>query len=203
LWYTRSEEAKVWEMTADKRFWYGLIGMVVVLGGIWISMSRMPESQAGATSEGLQTAPRTGFLAPDFTLITLDGNSVRLSDLRGKPVLINFWASWCGPCRTEMPHIQAAFESHADDGLVVLAVDQMESPPPVARFVEEFGLTFPILMDSHGTVSASYRARALPISFFVDADGVIRDTFTGPMTAGLLESKLKTILSSSTASSGE
>ena len=190
-------------MTADKRFWYGLIGVVVVLGGIWISMSRVPESETGAASEGLQTAPRSGFLAPDFTLTTLDGNSVRLGDLRGNPVLINFWASWCGPCRAEMPHIQAASEAHADDGLVVLAVNQMESPPPVARFVEEFALTFPVPMDSHGSVSATYRARALPTSFFVDADGVVRDTFTGPMSGGLLESKLKTILSSRAAGSGD
>lgn len=179
----------------DKRFWHALIGVAAVLGGIWILMSRLPESQAGVASEGLETAPRKGFLAPDFTLTTLTGATVQLSDLRGRPVLINFWASWCGPCRAEMPHLQAAYEAHSDDGLVVLGVDQLESPPTVARFVEEFDLTFPIPLDSDGKVSAAYQARALPTSFFVDASGVIRDTFTGPMTAGLIESKLDLILS--------
>lgn len=188
------------EMT-DKRFWFGMMAVAIVLGGAWILASRVPNSQDGVVSEGVETAPRKGFLAPDFTLTTLDGDTVRLSDLQGKPVLINFWASWCGPCRAEMPHIQAAYEGHADDGLVVLGVDQSESPPAVARFVEEFGLTFPVPMDSDGKVSAAYQARALPTSFFVDADGVIRETFTGPMSAGLIESLLERILPARTTGS--
>ena len=179
----------------DKRFWNGLIAVAIVVGGIWITVSRVPDSETGALSGGMETAPRNGFLAPDFTLTTLEGTRVRLSDLRGKPVLINFWASWCGPCRAEMPHIQAAFEAHTDDGLIVLGVDQLESPPLVARFVNDFGLTFPIPLDSDGKVSTAYQARALPTSFFVDRDGVIRGSFIGPMTSGLIKSKLETILS--------
>ena len=93
-------------------------------------------------------------MAPDFTLATLDGGSIQLSDLRGQPIFINFWASWCGPCRAEMPHIQAAYETYSDDGLIVLGVDQLESPPPVAQFVDEYSLTFPIPLDSDGDVSA-------------------------------------------------
>jgi cytochrome c biogenesis protein CcmG/thiol:disulfide interchange protein DsbE len=181
----------------DKRFWYAWIAVAVVLGGMWILMSRVPESPGGVTREGLETAPRKGFLAPDFSLTTLDGATVQLSDLRGRPVLINFWASWCGPCRAEMPHIKAAYETHSGDGLIVLGIDQLESPPQVARFVEEFDLTFPILLDRDGKVSEAYQARALPTSFFVDANGIIRDAFTGPMTAGLIESKLELILSKS------
>jgi cytochrome c biogenesis protein CcmG/thiol:disulfide interchange protein DsbE len=180
-------------MSADKRFWYAVMTVATVLGGLWILISRVPPSRSGAAA-GLETAPRKGFLAPDFTLSTLDGSSVRLSDLRGKPVLINFWASWCGPCRQEMPHLQAIYETHADQGLVVLGVDQLESPSAVAGFVEELGLTFPIPLDGDGKVAADYQARGLPTSFFVDASGVIRDAFTGPMTTGLIESKLETIL---------
>jgi thiol-disulfide isomerase/thioredoxin len=178
-----------------KRFWYAWIAVAVLLGGTWIWISRVPESQVGVPGEGLETAPRKGFLAPDFTLVTLDGTTVQLSDLRGRPVLINFWASWCGPCRAEMPHIEAAYEAHSDEGLIVLGIDQLESPPLVADFVEEFNLTFPIPLDRDGLVSEAYRARALPTSFFVDANGIIRETFTGPMTAGLIESKLELILS--------
>lgn len=188
-------------MRTDERFWCAVIAMAIVLGGIWILASRVPGSETN-TASGWETAPRQGFLAPDFNLATLDGSSVRLSDLRGRPVLINFWASWCGPCRQEMPHLQAAFEAHADEGLVVLGVDQLESPPTVASFVKEFGLTFLIPLDSDGKVSAAYQARGLPTSFFVDADGVIRDVFTGPMTAGLIESKLETILPGGTAGGG-
>jgi peroxiredoxin len=190
------------EMTADRRFWRALMAFAIVLGGLWILASRVPDTQNDVASGGLEMAPRKGFLAPDFALTTLDGSTVRLSDLRGQPVLINFWASWCGPCRAEMPHIQAAFETHVEDGLIVLGVDQLESQPPVTRFVEEFGLTFPIPLDSDGRVSAAYRARALPTSFFVDTQGVIRDAFTGPMTAGLIESKLQMILPDQTSGGG-
>jgi peroxiredoxin len=178
----------------DKRFWYVLIAVAVVFGGVWVLASRVPQSTDGVVGAGLETAPRKGFSAPDFSLTTLDGATVRLSDLRGKAVLINFWASWCGPCRAEMPHIQAAYEEHVDDGLVVLGVDQSEPPATVARFADEFGLTFPIPLDNDGQVSAAYQARALPTSFFVDTDGVIRDTFTGPMSAGHIESMLEGIL---------
>lgn len=185
----------------EKRFWYALIAMAAILGSIWILASRVPESRDGIVSADLETAPRKGFLAPDFTLTTLDGGTVRLSDLRGQPVLINFWASWCGPCRSEMPHIQAAHKAHSGSGLIVLGVDQMEAPPVVARFVDEFQLTFPIPLDSEGEVSRAYQARGLPTSFFVDANGIIRDTFIGPMSAGHIESLLEGILSRNTSQS--
>jgi len=178
----------------DKRYWHGIIALAAILGSAWIVASRVPGPGDNATSAGPGIAPRKGFLAPDFELATLDGGIVRLSELRGNPVLINFWASWCGPCRTEMPHIQAAYENHARNGLVVLGVDQMESPGSVSRFAEEFGLTFPIPMDSDGEVSAVYQARGLPTSFFVDPDGVIQATFTGPMSSGFIESKLEEIV---------
>ena len=186
----------------EKRYWYAIIIIAAALGGVWIVASRVPQNQDDVFDTGLEAVPRKGFSAPDFTLTTLDGATVRLSDLRGKAVLINFWASWCGPCRAEMPHIQAAYEKHTNDGLVVLGVDQAESPATVARFVDEFGLTFPIPLDSDGQVSAAYQARALPTSFFVDAEGVIRDTFTGPMTSGHIESMLEGILPDSTAENG-
>jgi cytochrome c biogenesis protein CcmG/thiol:disulfide interchange protein DsbE len=191
-----------WATKPDRRFWNGLLVIAFFMGGVWILASRVPDSQTGVIAGGSAVAPQTGFLAPNFTLTTLDGSSVTLNDLQGTPVLINFWASWCGPCRSEMPHIQTVYKAHRDDGLVVLGVNQLESLPTVAAFVQEFDLTFPIPLDQSGEVSAVYRARALPTSFFVDADGVVRDVFTGPMTKGLLESKLEAILNSATSEGG-
>jgi cytochrome c biogenesis protein CcmG/thiol:disulfide interchange protein DsbE len=185
----------------EKRFWYTLMAVAAVLGGLWIFASRVPDSKEETAGRGIEAAPRTGFMAPDFTMTTLDGSTVRLSELRGHPVLINFWASWCGPCRSEMPHIQAAHETHSGDGLIVLGVNQRESPTDVARFVEEFNLTFAIPLDSDGAASGSYQARALPTSFFVDADGIIRGTFTGPMSAGHIQSFLEGIMPESAAES--
>jgi cytochrome c biogenesis protein CcmG, thiol:disulfide interchange protein DsbE len=179
-------------MQTHKRFWYGLIAAALLLGGSWILATRVnPDSD---TDAGLSVAPRKGFLAPDFTLSLLDGDEIRLSDLRGQPVLINFWASWCRPCRAEMPELQAAASQHADVGLVVLGVNQLEPLSDVSSFVQELALTFPIPLDMEGKVSAAYQVRGLPTSFFVDAEGVIRDAFTGPLSTGLLESKLETIL---------
>jgi peroxiredoxin len=186
----------------DRRFWYGLITLAALLGSVWILASRVPPPESDAVAEAMAAAPRKGFLAPDFALTTLDGAIVRLSDLRGKPVLINFWASWCGPCRSEMPHIQAAYEAHTGEGLVVLGVDQMESSRAVAQFVEEFDLTFPIPIDTDGAVSAIYQARGLPTSFFVDVDGIIRAMFIGPMSSGFIESTLEEILPQGPRSEG-
>ena len=100
-----------------------------------------------------QAGPQIGKLAPDFQLPDLDGQSVSLSDLRGKPVLLNFWATWCGPCRNEMPYIQAVYDEWSVRGLVVLAVDIDESPSQVQEFMESNRLSFPVLLDADGMVA--------------------------------------------------
>jgi peroxiredoxin len=141
----------------------------------------------------LETAPQAGALAPDFALQTIDGRQVRLSDFRGRPVLINFWATWCGPCRLEMPGIQAKFEEHAPE-LVVLAVDFDEPANAVRSFSDELGLTFDVLLDPGGEVNSQvYRVRGYPSSFFVDEDGVIRVVQIGLMTEGQLEDYLNEV----------
>lgn len=180
-----------------RRGWQGLMTLVFVLGVVWTNASRVPAVSDPAAAK---PAPRPGFRAPEFTLTTLEGQPMTLSELRGQPVLINFWATWCPPCRAEMPHLQVAYEAHRDQGLVLLAVDQMESAQVVAAFREQYAirsanaLTFPILLDSDGSVSVQYRVRAIPTSFFVDRDGIIRDTFLGPMNRALIEGKLASIL---------
>lgn len=140
----------------------------------------------------LDVAPVKGAVAPDFELINVEGENVKLSDYRGKSVLINFWATWCGPCRLEMPAIQARYEQYSPE-LVVLAVDNDESQEIVAAFVDELGLTFPILLDFGAVIQDLYRIRGYPSSLFVDANGIIQVVHIGIMTEGQLDGYLAEI----------
>ena len=126
-----------------------------------------------------------GNLAPDFQLDNLNGQPVSLNDFRGKPVLINFWATWCPPCRSEMPFIQDTFtdKKWIDEGLVVLAIDIGESPSTVREFVKNYGLTFPVLLDSTRDVSLEYYIRGIPTTFFIDREGIIQDIRIGPFSS--------------------
>ncbi len=137
-----------------------------------------------------------GLPAPEFTLKTLAGGQVSLSDYRGRPVLINFWASWCAPCRTEMPDIIAAYKAHRDTGLEVLAIDntQLDVIDDVRQFVDTFQMPFPVPLDEQGEVARAYRVLGLPTSVFVDGEGVVRAVNIGPMTAETIEKHLATIL---------
>ncbi len=129
-----------------------------------------------------ETAPEVGKLAPDFQLSDLDGQSVSLSDFRGQPVLVNFWATWCGPCRYEMPFLQRIHEEQAVNGLVVLGVNLGESPDEVREFMGEFGLSFTTLLDSRQEVGLMYNVRAIPTTLLIDGNGVIRDRKVGAFT---------------------
>ncbi len=136
---------------------------------------------------------RKGTTAPDFTLRNLAGEEVSLSDFAGQPVLINFWASWCPPCRTEMPELQQAYAASAD-GLVILAVNAtyQDDLNEVQKFLDDMKqtieLTFPILLDEEGAVSVAYRVGPLPTSVFVDREGKIHLIQLGPMTQRFVES---------------
>lgn len=136
-----------------------------------------------------------GNVPPDFTLSdAVTGEEVSLYGLRGQPVLVNFWATWCGPCRLEMPAIEAAFQQHQADGFAVLAVDFDEPAPAVVAFGEELGLTFNLLLDPGGKVQDLYRIRAYPSSYFIAPDGAIAGVHLGVMTEGQLADNLALIL---------
>ena len=119
-------------------------------------------------------APQIGKPAPGFQLPNLDGQSVSLSDFRGKPVLINFWASWCQPCVYEMPFIQEVFEEWSGQGLVVLTINIGESASKAKTFMESHDLSFPVLLDTKGDVAEKYNIRGIPTTFSVDKDGTIQ-----------------------------
>lgn len=157
-----------------------LVLVVLIIGGpIWLWMNREPvDAQAGTMVAG----PAVGRPAPDFTLTTLGGDTVTLSDLRGTPVVLNFWATWCGPCRREMPALQAAAERF-DGQVLVLGVDQGEDPQIVQDFVTEMGVTFPIPLDDEYLVGDTYNIRGMPTTFFVDDKGIIRHLWVGEMNS--------------------
>lgn len=165
--------------------------------GLTTSTSEVPQIVEITPEVNIQSIARVGNPAPDFSLKTIEGKEIRLSDLKGKAVLINLWASWCPPCRFEMPGIQAAYESYKNRGLVVLGIDftVQDNLQDVKVFIQELKLTFPILLDETGDVSAGlYGMRGLPTSYFIDTQGVIQRIQIGPMLPEKLDEFLAEIL---------
>lgn len=179
-------------LPANTRIW--LSALVLIAGAAWIWVS---QATPGDTTAGKIPLPRQGFLAPDFSLQTADGQSIRLSDLRGRPVLVNLWTSWCPPCRQEMPAMQQAYADFHDQGFEILAVNatNQDSLPDAQQFAADLSLTFPILLDTQGEVSQLYQLRSLPTSFFIDREGVIREVVIGgPMSEALLRIRIQEML---------
>ncbi len=175
----------------NRRFLYILI---LALGLIWIYLSR---DETGASSAGMSAAPQQGFLAPDFELVTTTGETIKLSDLRGQAVLVNLWATWCPPCRAEMPAIEKVYNEYKDKGFVVLAVNMtyQDTPGRIAPFVDEHGLTFPILLDESGDMANDYQLRSLPSSYFITREGIVNEVVIGgPMAEALLRTRVESIL---------
>jgi peroxiredoxin len=174
--------------------WIILSALILGLGAVWIWVTALPYGSAPVRDV---SAPHVGFLAPDFSLRSDSGETITLSELRGNPVLINFWASWCPPCRTEMPAIQEVYEEYTESGFVVLAVNTtyQDNQGDAVTFGMLHKLTFSILWDQTGEVSRVYQINALPTSFFVDRLGIIREVVIGgPMAEALLRSRTQRIL---------
>jgi thiol-disulfide isomerase/thioredoxin len=168
------------------------MAVLLVAGAAWTWATRAPEAAGGRIP-----SPREGFPAPDFALETPGGEPVRLADLRGRVVVVNLWASWCAPCRAEMPALEALYAANRERGLVVVGLNSTYQDDEAAalRFAADLGLTFPIVLDRDGAVSGRYRLRALPSTFFVDRAGVIRSVVIGgPMSPAVLESQVEALL---------
>lgn len=159
-----------------------LAGLVVFFGP--------PGLPAGGPAATPAPAPIAGAPAPDFALRDLGGNEVTLSDLQGQVVLINFWATWCGPCRLEMPAIEAEYQARAPNGFTVLAVDFDEPVADVRAFVDELDLTFPVLLDAGSTVNDLYRVRGYPTTFFINRKGYVERQHIGLMSEAQLATYL-------------
>jgi peroxiredoxin len=171
--------------------------LILLLGLAWIWLSRAP---AGSTTQGQIPAPQKGFMAPDFSLPDASGQTVRLSDLRGRPVIVNLWASWCIPCRSEMPALERVHRDYHAQGLALLGVNatNQDSRAAALDFVQAEGLTFTVLFDDDGAASSRYALRALPTTFFIDAAGIIRDVVVGgPMSEALLRIRVEQLIARS------
>jgi peroxiredoxin len=174
--------------------WFALMGVTLAVGLVWIGISAVPER---STTGGLIPSPREGFLAPDFNLNTLSGGTAALADQRGNVVIVNLWASWCPPCRAEMPALQEVYDALHDQGLEIFAINTtyQDSENAAATFVQEHNLSFPILLDRSGDVARKYLLRAMPSTFFVDREGVIRKVIIGgPMSNATIQTTVLELL---------
>jgi cytochrome c biogenesis protein CcdA/peroxiredoxin len=156
----------------------------------------LPDGEAATVTEANADAEvglDIGMIAPDFASVTADGAPIALSDLRGRVVLLNFWATWCGPCRIEMPGFQRQYLSHADDGFVVLAVNNAEPLELIAPFRDQLGLTFPILMDTEGAIQRQYGIINYPSTMLLDRDGRIVARHFGVVTPPQIDAMLAEI----------
>lgn len=178
--------------------------LAVVVGLAWYVGVRSLLSSGGAHPSALgaggiampqgaltaATPPMIGRPAPDFALLGTDGTPVRLSDLRGTTVVLNFWATWCVPCKQELPVLVRSYQANAARGLVVLGVDVQERPDEVRAFAAQFSATYPMLIDSDASVVNTYRLFGLPTTWFIDRGGVLRAQQVGPLDTKTLAKKL-------------
>jgi peroxiredoxin len=159
-----------------------------------VGSAQPPLGTLPAPPADLPVAPQPQAVAPDFTLTALDGQPVRLNDLRGRPVLINFWATWCPACRSELPALQAAYQRYGER-VAFLGVDVKEPEETVAAFAQQSGLTFPILLDGDGAVGSQlYQARGIPTSLFIAPDGVVSVRHVGPLAEADIDRYLTPLL---------
>lgn len=176
----------------NKFGWAVILVLLALIGVSWIAYSKEPAGQTDIL-EGLKEAPIAGYLAPDFTLTSTTGDTIALSDFRGKPLVLNFWASWCPPCRSEIPHFQRSSVKYEGQA-AILGIDQGEPLPVVADFGAAFGVTYPLLLDSDNSVNRQYAVTALPSTIFVDGKGVVREVYTGIVNLAVLEDRIEKLL---------
>jgi cytochrome c biogenesis protein CcmG/thiol:disulfide interchange protein DsbE len=140
------------------------------------------------------TVLQIGQAAPNFELQSLDGERVSLAQLKGQPVVLNFWASWCAPCRKEMPDFQQVYEQYKDQGLRFYAINVGESKVAVSDFLDRVGVDLPVLIDTNEEAQTAYKILPLPATFFIDREGIIRGVYQFQMTRPQIEDEVKRLL---------
>lgn len=161
-----------------------------------VSLGGLASAPQSTQSSGDETEPAPQ-LAPDFTIYDKDNNPVKLSDFRGKPVILNFWASWCGPCVSEMPEFQNFYDQYGEDihfVLVNLTDGSQETVETASKFVSDQGYTFPIYFDKDLDAAAAYGVNAVPVTYFLDAEGYLVVWAQGALTADMLQQGVDKLL---------
>jgi thiol-disulfide isomerase/thioredoxin len=136
---------------------------------------------------------KVGRAAPDFAATDANGQTVKLSDFKGKPVMVNFWATWCAPCQYEMPELKAAYQQYQGQGLVIVGVNLGEQSATVKKYLQEKDYSWPNVLDPNGTIKSAYNVIGYPTSIFIDREGIVRATQIGGLDKDFLAEKLQTI----------
>ncbi|CAG7638488.1 TlpA family protein disulfide reductase [Paenibacillus allorhizosphaerae] len=170
-----------------------IIAMIILLfAGATVYLNMFQSKDAAKSAD---TAPQAGYLAPSFELASLEGQPYRVGGSRDKPLLLNFWASWCGPCRQEAPDLKALYDQYKDRlDLYAVNATHQDTIADVRETVKEFDFRFPILLDPKGDATGSYQVRAIPTSFLIDKSGKVVDVLY-VMEREQLEQKIKKLIS--------
>jgi peroxiredoxin len=161
--------------------------VAVLLGSAWIGMTTVKASALNTV--GKPARAELGYPAPDFTLDSPTGGRVTLSDFKGKPVVLNFWATWCPPCRQETPAFVAAYRQWQGE-IAIIGVNVQENAGLVLPFTSEYGVKYPIALDVDAEVARVYHVVSFPTTYFIDSQGVVTKIDTGPLNEALLQTRL-------------
>lgn len=171
-----------------------LISMVAVIDRVVHTNSVAVTQTRAASQNDVNVGNKIGFTAPDFTLPAVDGREITLSDYRGRPVVLNFWASWCGPCRYEVPAFKALYERYPEEQVVIIAVATQDDPDSARGYAIADKLNFVIPVDPRGIVAGLYNIRGLPTTFIIDENGVITSIKVGPfLSVDEIEERLASV----------
>ncbi len=187
-------------MHGKYKFLIALIIFAVVLGTAAIILTKSIETNNEQIKEPTQTSEDSEDkkdLAPDFQMIDRNGNKVKLSDMRGKPVVLNFWASWCGPCKSEMPDFEEAYKEYGDSiifMMVNLTDGNNETVETATAYVDGQGYTFPLYFDSENNGAAAYGVTSIPVTYFIDAEGYLVAYGRGAMDRETLQSGIDMLI---------
>jgi thiol-disulfide isomerase/thioredoxin len=183
-----------------KKFWK--VAIIILVAGIMTGdllldyrnqAQAHPQDTEAAELLDVNVGIAVGDLAPEFTGTTLDGQTISLNELRGKLVVVNVFASWCGPCRVETPHLVELYNELDKDQVEFIGLNLQETPAAVQLFKEEFFIDYPLVLNEGGEITDIYSPIGLPTTWFIDQEGIVRFTFSGPMTKESLQAILEDV----------
>jgi peroxiredoxin len=173
-----------------------LIGVGLIIASIAVYILAAGDGQPASSLDGISPQPAlVNYQAPQLELVDMTGSPVTLGSLRGQVVLVNNWATWCPPCRAEMPALESYYRAHQEDGFTLVAINSGDKRDQVEGFAAEYGLTFPLWLDPTGLALRAFRNNALPSSYVIDRSGTVRMFWSGALTQEALEHYLTPLLS--------